>query len=297
MTSTEMNNLINFLQQMRSQSPEPSVAAIRAGLEQMAAMAPPVEGVAQKDVDAGGVPAEWASSPGHDGNGVILYFHGGGYVAGSLASHRDIVSRLARETGRRVLAANYRLAPEHPFPAGVEDAVLIYRWLLDSRACRAEETVFCGDSAGGGLALAAMIRLKKDGDRLPRAGICLSPWTDLAITGDSVKTKAAEDPFIDPSALAYIAGQYLQRADPKNPLASPLYADLTGLPPLLIQVGSRECLLDDSLRLAEKARAAGVDVTIDVWQGMIHVFQCFAAVTPEGVAGIRRIAEYLAGLA
>jgi acetyl esterase/lipase len=296
MASTEMHNLITYLRHTVNKNRELDVAAIRAGLEQLSAMAPPYEGVSLSRVDAGGVPAEWVSVPGGDGQGVILYFHGGGYNAGSLASHRNLVSRIAVESGLKLLAADYRLAPEHPFPAAVEDAVAIYRWLLGQGGYPAGEVVFGGDSAGGGIALAALIKLKEEGDQLPRAAFCLSPWTDLAMTGDSIRSKADDDPFIEPRALDYLAGQYLQGADPKHPLASPLYADLTGLPPLLIQVGERECLLDDSLRLAEKAKAAGVDVTIDVWPEMIHVFQSFAPVAPEGVAGIRRIAEYLSGL-
>ncbi len=295
MASKEMEDLIRFLQQTRDKDREPDVAAIRAGLDQLAAMAPPFEGVSLDGVDAGGVPAEWVSVPDNESRRVILYFHGGGYTAGSLATHRNLVSRLAKETGFRVLSADYRLAPEHPFPAGVEDAVTVYRWLINSEGCPAEEVFIGGDSAGGGLTLAALLKLRDDGDRLPRAAFCLSPWTDLAMTGDSVTAKAADDPFIEPRALEYLADQYLQGTDPKNPLASPLYADLSGLPPLLIQVGERECLLDDSRRLAEKAAAARVDVTIDVWEGMIHVFQSFAPVAPEGEAGIRRIAEYLAG--
>jgi acetyl esterase/lipase len=275
---------------------EPDVAAMRNGLEQLSAMAPPYDGVFLSGVVAGGVPAEWVAVPGSAGKGVILYFHGGGYTAGSLSSHRNMVSRLAVEAGRLLLAVDYRLAPEHPFPAAVEDAVAAYRWLVNCEGVPAREVIFGGDSAGGGLALAALIKLRDEGDRLPRAAFCLSPWTDLAMTGDSIRTKADVDPFIEPRALDFLAGQYLQGANPRHPLASPLYADLTGLPPLLIQVGERECLLDDSLRLAEKAKAAGVDVTIDVWPEMIHVFQSFAPVAPEGVAGIRRIAEYLSGL-
>jgi acetyl esterase/lipase len=296
MASAEMHNLITFLQHTMDKGREPDVAAIRNGLEQLAAMAPPYEGVFLSGVNAGGVPAEWVAVPGSDGKGVILYFHGGGYTAGSLSSHRNMVSRLATEAGRLLLAVDYRLAPEHPFPAAVDDAVAAYRWLVNQEGVPAGKVIVGGDSAGGGLALAALIKLKEEGDPLPRAAFCLSPWTDLAMTGDSIRTKAAEDPFIEPRALDFLAGQYLQGADPKHPLASPLYADLAGLPPLLIQVGERECLLDDSLRLAEKAKAAGVDVTIDVWPEMIHVFQSFAPVAPEGVAGIRRVAEYISGL-
>jgi acetyl esterase/lipase len=293
MASKEMEDIIRFLKHSQDKGRQPDVAAIRAGLEQLSAMAPPFEGVSLSPADAGGVPAEWVVAPGNEENRVILYFHGGGYNAGSLATHRDLVSRLAKETGRRVLAADYRLAPEHPFPAAVEDAITVYSWLLNDQGIAPDRIVVGGDSAGGGLTLAALVKLKEEEIPMPRAAFCLSPWTDLAVTGESVTAKNGEDPFIEPQALEYLAGQYLQGTDPQNPLASPLYADLTGLPPLLIQVGERECLLDDSRRLADKASTAGVDVTIDVWEGMIHVFQSFAPVAPEGKAGIRRIAEYL----
>ena len=292
-----MEDIIRFLKHSQDKGRQPDVAAIRTGLEQLSAMAPPFEGVSLDTVDADGVPAEWVVVPGNEESRVILYFHGGGYNAGSLATHRDLVSRLAKETGRRILAADYRLAPEHPFPAAVEDAITVYSWLLNDQGIPPDRIVVGGDSAGGGLTLAALVKLKEEGIPMPQAAFCLSPWTDLTVTGESITAKAGEDPFIEPEALRYLAAQYLQQGtDPKNPLASPLYADLTGLPPLLIQVGERECLLDDSRRLAEKASQAGVDVTIDVWEGMIHVFQSFAPVAPEGKAGIRRIAEYLNAL-
>lgn len=296
MASSEMQNIINFMREMQSKATVPSAESMRTWLDQMAAMAPPFEGTTREAADADGVPAEWTSVPETHPDNVILYFHGGGYVAGSIVSHRDLVSRLAVETGRRVLAVDYRLAPENPFPNGLDDAVAAYRWLLDKQGIPAKNIVIGGDSAGGGLTMATLVRLKEAKAPMPRATFLLSPWTDLAITGESVRTKAKQDPFITPDGLPFIAGQYLQGTDPRNPLASPLYADLSGLPPLLIQVGECECLLDDSRRLAEKAKTAGVDVTIDVWDEMIHVFQAFAPVTEEGKAGIRRIAEYLNGL-
>lgn len=294
MASTEMENLIDFLQQMQKTSAVPEVDEMRASLEQLASMITPDKDVATEAVTAAGVAAEWIYDPDASSRRVLLYFHGGGYVAGSLESHRDLLTRLAKATGRRILAPDYRLAPEHPFPAAVEDAVAVYRWLLEEGGSAPSEVAVAGDSAGGGLTLAMLINLRDAGDPLPAAGVCLSPWTDLAVTGASVRERAEADPFVTPEGLRHLSGLYRQGEDARHPLVSPLYGDLSGLPPLLIQVGDRECLLDDSVRLAEKAEADGVDVTLEVWEGMIHVFQSFAAVAPEGVEGIRKIAEYLA---
>jgi acetyl esterase/lipase len=191
-----------------------------------------------------------------------------------------------------VLLLDYRLAPEHPFPAAVHDTVAAYQWLL---ACGTppEQIVMGGDSSGGGLALAAMLWLREHALAVPAAGVLLSPWLDLALTGSSIQSHATIDPLVSQESLRLAASYYMGDADPKTPLASPVYADLRGLPPLLIQVGAHEVLLSDSTRLAEQARAVGVDVTIEVWDAMWHVWHAWAEVLPEGKQAIERIGTFI----
>lgn len=294
MLSPEMTAVIDFLEMMKSKTPTDfEVDDMRKGLDKMVAMMPlPDDGI-YEPARADGVPAEWISTPGAKKDQVVLYLHGGGYVAGSIASHREMLTRLARETGRYVLALDYRLAPENPFPAALEDAVGAYRWLAADQQIDPTNITIAGDSAGGGLTLATLLKLKEDGDPMPRAAVCLSPWTDLAMTGESITTRAAEDPFIVAEGAGKIVPFYTNGDDSQNPLISPLYGDPAGLPPLLIHVGTRECLLDDSVRFADKAKAAGVPVTLEVWEDLIHVFHLFAPMAPEGREGIRKIAAFL----
>jgi len=194
-----------------------------------------------------------------------------------------------------VLAINYRLAPEHPFPAPLEDAMAAYRWMLQ-QGLNPEDIAFAGDSAGGNLVLAAMLSLRERGAPLPVAGVLMSPWTDLAATGESYVSRADADPIHQRPMILALAKNYLgENGDPRNPLASPLYAELAGLPPLLIQVGDRETVLDDSIMFADKARVAGVDVELQIWDGMIHVFQMFGAELPEACRAIDSIAKFLNG--
>jgi acetyl esterase/lipase len=290
MASPELEMVIGL---MRAR-PDPEIldpVAARADLEALTTMAPMPEDVDCKPVRAGGVPAEWVTAPGA-GARVVLYLHGGGYVIGSINSHRDLAARISRAAGARVLVLDYRLGPEHPFPAAVDDALGAYRWLLaEGHAPR--NVAIGGDSAGGGLTLATLVALRDAKETLPGAGICLSPWTDLAGTGESLHTKADDDPMVQWSRLAQYAAAYLGKEDPRTPLASPLYADLRGLPPLLIQVGTAETLLDDATRVAERAKAAGVDVTYEEWDDMIHVFQVFAALLPEGQQAIEKIGAFV----
>lgn len=264
----------------------------RAAFEGAVSMLPTAPDVRCEAVVAGGVPGEWIVPPGAEESRVLLYLHGGGYVIGSVNTHRDMVSRIARAAQARALAIDYRLAPEHPFPAAVEDATAAYRWLLAS-GMPAERIVIAGDSAGGGLTLATLLALRDAGDLLPAAAVCISPWTDLAVTGESMDTKADVDPMIRKAEAIEGAKLYLAGADPKTPLASPLYADLSGLPHLLIQVGTHETLQDDSVRLAERARAAGVDVTLEQWEEMIHVWHFFAFILPEAQQAIDRIGQFV----
>ncbi len=222
---------------------------------------------------------------------AILYFHGGGFRIGSVSSHRELIAQIAVASGCRVLAINYRLAPEHRFPAALDDALAAYGWMLE-QGLQPTNVAFAGDSAGGNLALSAKLSLRDRGLPLPVAGLLMSPWTDLAATGASYVSRAEADPIHQRPMILALARNYLGQGDPRDPLASPLYADLKGLPPLLIQVGDRETVLDDATMFANKARAAGVDTELQIWDGMIHVFQMFSEI-PEARRAIASIATFL----
>lgn len=225
-------------------------------------------------VDAGGVPGEWTSTRGADPNRVLLYLHGGGYISGSIVSHRAMVAEAGRAAGVRTLAIDYRLAPEHPYPAALQDALAAYDFLL-STDIDARDVVVAGDSAGGGLALALLLSLRDARVALPGCAWCLSPWVDLAMTGASLASKAAIDPLIQKAYLIELANAYLAGGDPRDPLVSPLYADVRGLPPVLVQVGSAETLLDDAVRLAGALGEADVAVTLEIYPDMIHAWPLF----------------------
>ncbi|MBV9553999.1 MAG: alpha/beta hydrolase [Alphaproteobacteria bacterium] len=236
-------------------------------------------------VSANGVAAEWTSTPGAAHDAAILYAHGGGYLFGSLDSHRHMVAELGRPANCVALAMNYRLAPEHPFPAPVEDSVAAYRFLL-AQGFKPERIAIAGDSAGGGLVVAAMVAIREAGLAQPGCGWCLSPWIDMEALGGSMESRAAADPMVQKAGILDIARVYLAGADPRSPLAAPLYADLAGLAPLLIQVGAAETLLDDAIRLAQRAGAADVRVDLQVWPEMVHVWPLF---WPELDAGKRAL--------
>jgi acetyl esterase/lipase len=250
------------------------------------------EDIVCERVGAGGVPAEWIYDPEAAADRVLLYLHGGGYMIGSMRTHRVPLSRLSRAAGVRVLGLEYRLAPENPFPAALEDSVAAYRWLL-SEGCDPGKITIGGDSAGGGLTMAVLVALRYLGEPMPAAGICLSPWVDLEGTGESMNTKAEEDPIVQREMLEFMTDLYVGNRDRRAPLAAPLYADLRGLPPLLIQVGTAETLLDDSKRLADRAKAAGVEVDLQIWDDMVHVWHLFAPVLPEGQQAIEDIGEFV----
>jgi acetyl esterase/lipase len=265
--------------------------AMRAVMEGMTAF-PSAGETKCTPVNAGGVPAEWIAASGAADDRVILYLHGGGYVMGSIATHREMVSRLSKAAKARALALDYRLAPEHPFPAAVEDATAAYRWLL-SQNIKPSRIVVAGDSAGGGLTLATLVALRDAKVPLPAAGVCISPWTDMEGTGASMTTRAKADPVVQKQGLLGMAQLYLGGKDPRSPLAAPLHADLAGLPSLLIHVGDAETLLDDSTRVAEKAKMAGVKVDLEVWPEMPHVWHLFAPFLPEGQQAIDKIGQYI----
>jgi acetyl esterase/lipase len=265
---------------------------LRALYDGLGATFPTPDDVVIERVDAGGVPAEWSRPPGAAADRAILYLHGGGYVIGSLGSHRHLVTALARAAGARALALDYRLAPEHPFPAAVDDALAGYRFLLAS-GFAPHRIAVAGDSAGGGLTVATLVAARDAGLPQPACGLCISPWVDLEGLGASMTSKAAVDPMVEKEGLGGMAEAYLAGASPRTPLAAPLHADLKGIAPLLIHVGSAETLLDDSTRLAAAAAAADVDVRLESWPGMIHVWHFFHTMLGEGREAIEVAGAYI----
>lgn len=239
------------------------------------------------------ISAEWLSRKKQPQDRVIIYLHGGYYLSGSVKTHRSIAARIGKHSNSPVLLLNYRLAPEHKFPASLDDSVSAYDWVLEHKKIKPNKIVIAGDSAGGGLTLATLIKLRDQKKVPPAGGVCLSPWIDLALTGDSWKTKAEEDIMITKNEAIQGAEYYLGDVDRKNPLASPLYANLEGLPPLLIQIGTSEVLLDDSTRFAEKAKKSGVKVDLELWPGMFHVFQIFGYLMPESKKALKKIGEFI----
>lgn len=244
-------------------------------------------------VSANGVPAAWIGGEGLRRDRAILYFHGGGFKMGSIETHRGLAASIAERAGCRVLSVNYRLAPEHRFPAPLADALAAYEWLV-ATGLAPRHMALAGDSAGGGLAVSLMFALKAKGRALPAAAALMSPWTDMEAGGESYETRAAADPFHRRATILALARAYLGRGgDPRDPLASPLHGDLRGLPPLLIQAGERETVLDDARVLAERAQAAGVEARLEIWPAMFHVFQLYPELA-EARAAIAAIGEHLA---
>ncbi len=247
-------------------------------------------------VAIGPLSGEWISAPGADARRVVLYFHGGGFQVGSVHSHRELMAGISDATGCRVLGVDYRLAPEHRYPAALDDACAAYDWVL-AQGTPPGDVVFAGDSAGGNLVLAALVRLRDAGRALPAGAVLLSPWTDMSASGESYTTRAQSDPIHQRPMIVAMARNYLGAdGDASQPLVSPLFADLRGLPPLLIQVGDHETVLSDSVVFADKAKAAGVDARLEVWDRMVHVFQQFPEALPEARAARRAIGAFVRGV-
>ena len=257
-----------------------------------AAAAPPPAGTTIDPVDADGVPAEWVTAAGVTSERTVLFFPGGAYHIGSVAALRHLLALVSGAAQARVLSAGYRLAPEHPFPAAVNDALAAYRWLL-AHGTAACQVAIAGNSSGGGLALAALVALRDAGAPMPAAAAVISPWTDMEPAGESHRTRAAADRMLTVDGQKEAAGWYLAGQDPRHPYASPVHADLRDLPPVLIHVGDAEILLDDSTRFAARARAAGVDVTLEVWDDMPHCWHTFAGLLPEADQAIERVGSWL----
>ena len=240
----------------------------------------------------GGVEAEWSTTPGSDDSRVLVFFHGGGYASGSIHSHRGMAAEAGRAAGIRAVAVGYRLAPENPYPAALQDARAVYDALLAS-GIPATRIAIGGDSAGGNLSLALMLSLRDAGKPLPACAWLVSPWTDLQMTGGSLATKASVDPIISKTYLQELAASFLGDADAGSPLISPIHADLAGLPPLLVQVGSAETLLDDAIRIAARAASADVRVTLEVWPHMIHAWPLWSARVPAGRAALKSAGAFI----
>lgn len=249
-------------------------------------------GVDFTETDAGGVPALWAVPKGSAEDAVILCLHGGGFVGGSLYTHRKLFAHLAKATGARALIATYRHTPEHSHPAQSDDTSTVYRWLL-GQGIAAGRIALAGDSSGGGLAVTTMLRARDAGLPLAAALLLISPWVDMAASGQSYQTNEETDAYFYRDVVRSLAGMFLAGASPTDPLASPLYADLTGLPPMFIQVGGDETLLDDSRRLEKRALDAGVEARLDIFPGQQHTFQMTAGRAPEADDAIRRFADWV----
>lgn len=263
----------------------------------MATRRPPADPAIEcRPVEVAGLPAEWVLAPGCDPDRRLLYLHGGGYVSGSGAYYLALAGHLSAAAGCAVLLPDYRLAPEHPFPAGLEDCLAAYHWLRDhgpDGIAPGAATFIAGDSAGGGLTLAALLALRDRAQPLPDAAVALSPFTDLTLSGGSLQTEAERDPIMHPRCLPDFVRLYAPERSWTDPLASPVFGGYAGLPPLLLQVGEHEIIRDDSVRVADRALAAGVEVTLEVWDGLFHVFQSHEPLLPEARDAVARIAAHL----
>jgi acetyl esterase/lipase len=295
MTSWQCKSLKAYYRLNRLLHPFPDELDVdreRAWLEATMARYGPKAALQSSTVQAGTVPAEWVVPPATQADRIVLYLHGGAYCLGSLESYRTFAASVANAAQARALLLSYRLAPEHPFPAALQDAQTAYTWLL-GQGIAPEQMALAGDSAGGGLVLALMVSLRDADQPLPAAGVCISPWTDLSLSGRSWMTNARRELVLSPVILRQMGQAYLGDADPCTPLASPLYADLAGLPPLLVQVGGDEGLLSDAEEVALRARAAGVDVELEIWPDMWHVWHLTSRFVPEGQQAIDHIGAFL----
>ncbi|TXN32190.1 alpha/beta hydrolase [Lacisediminihabitans profunda] len=271
---------------------QPTLAEARTAFAPAGPVHPMPDDVLVREVTAGGVRSHWLDAPGVDSEKVLLFLHGGGYQLGSLLSDGELAARLGRAGGMRVLFPEYRLAPEHPFPAAIDDVRGVWRWLRTDQQLDAHSLAVAGDSAGGGLAVALLVATRDAGEALPAAAVLMSPTVDLTSSGASMIERVDQDPISTPALLRQLASDYLAGADPRTPLASPLFASLSGLPPLLVQVGTADLLLSDSERLAQAATKAGVEVRLEVGDGLPHVYQLMLG-TPEAAEATERIGTFL----
>lgn len=275
-------------------TPDSNLEDVRRGFEKTATRLKGPRTVAVRQDTVAGVDCDWLIPRGCERRPLLYFLHGGAYVMGSSRTHRRLLACIARAAGVRALLPNYRLAPEHPFPAAIEDARDVYRELL-RRGEAPSRIAIGGDSAGGGLTMATLLTLRKEGVVLPAATILISPWLDLSASGESMHSRANYDPLFRPHHMPAVADFYSGRLTHRDPLISPVYADLGGLPATYIQVGDHEILLSDATRIADKFRKANVPVALDVWPEMWHVFQFFVGLMPEATRAVNDLAEFIAG--
>jgi epsilon-lactone hydrolase len=295
MPSQAMQNVMDDLRAQRAASAgqaPPPLAERRATFAPAGRPHPVPDDVPVTDVTAGGVPAHWLAAPGTDAGRVLLFLHGGGFEFGSVRTDGELAARLGRAGGMRVLFPEYRLAPEHRFPAATDDVVAAWRWLRTDQGLDAGSIAVAGDSAGGGLAVALLVAIRDAGEALPAAAVLMSPTVDLTSSGASMTERVDQDPLSTPDMLRQFAADYLAGADPRTPLASPLFASLAGLPPLLVLVGTADLLLSDSERLAAAAAEAGVDVALQIGEGLPHVYPIMLG-TPEAAEATEQIGKFL----
>ena len=292
MASPQSFLVSSALRYFKARSQDVDVSAIRSWVNRLTGLPWPRHAASIQRFIHPNLGGEWIYAAHESSQRVVLYLHGGGYFFCSPRTYRPVTVGLSRHVGAATLALGYRLAPEHPYPAALDDALAGYSWLLE-QGVRPDQIALAGDSAGGGLALATLVRLRDQGIPLPSACICFSPWTDLAATGLSLDSNDSHCAMFSGNAIRKARNHYLGKADPYHPSISPLYADLQGLPPLLIHVSDSEVLLDDSTRLAERARQAGVEVTLKVWSRLPHVWQLFAHLIPEGKASLQEASKFL----
>ncbi|MFD7847993.1 alpha/beta hydrolase [Nocardia sp. NPDC059764] len=294
MPSPEMREFIEQFEQSRAARPDtpPSLAELRAGFLPAGRKYEVPDDVRVSEVSAAGVPAYWLDAPETSPERVLVFVHGGGFTLGSLDSHGELAARLGRAAGARVLFPEYRLTPEHPYPAPVEDIRALWRWLREGQGVAASSIVLAGDSAGGNLVAALLLELRDAGAELPAAAVLLSPALDMSGSGVSMTERDGQDVIFTPGLLRGIFATYLDGADPRIPSASPLFGDLTGLPPLLIQAGTAELLLSDAEGFAAAAREAGVEVALTLGEGLPHVYVIMRD-TPEAAAATEEIADFV----
>jgi len=295
MVSQAMQDLLDELKERQKADADrapASIAETRASFAPSGPIYPIPDDVRVSKVNAGGVPAYWLDAPNIDADHVLLFLHGGGFQFGSLRSDGELAARLGRAAGMRVLFPEYRLAPEHPFPAAINDVLTVWNWVRRDRKYSERGMAVAGDSAGGGLAVSLLIAARDSGDGRPAAAVLMSPTVDLTGSGQSMTERVNQDPISTPALLRRLASDYLAGADPKTPLASPLFAPLSGLPPLLVQVGTADLLLSDAERLASAATEARVDVKLEIGDGLPHVYQLMLG-TPEAADATTRIGEFL----